>query len=144
MTCGMGARICKPLYAFGYGLSYTSFAYSNLRVDGDALRQGGKTSVQFDVKNTGTREGDEVVQLYVAHHGSKVERPIEELKGFERVSLRPGEQKTVTLPLRAAALAYWNDAAHAFTVEHDGDSIEVRVGGSSDRIALHTTVAMGK
>jgi beta-glucosidase len=134
----------KPLYAFGYGLSYTSFEYSKLRVDADKLRQDGSAVVQVDVKNTGSRAGDEVVQLYVAHRGSKVERPLEELKGFARISLRPGETRTVSLPLGSAALAYWNEGSHRFTVEHDSDSVEVRIGGSSDNLPLHTNIPMGR
>jgi len=134
----------KPLYAFGYGLSYTNFVYSDLRVDGDALKRDGKTVVKVTVKNTGAVAGDEVVQLYVSHRGSKVERPAEELKGFERVALKAGESKMVSLPLSADALSYWDDAEHKFTVEHAGDVVEVKVGGSSDKIALHTEIAMGR
>ncbi len=132
----------KPLYAFGYGLSYTTFEYSNLHVDEGQLKNGGKATISFDVRNSGTLAGDEVAQLYVAHHGSKVERPLEELKGFSRVSLKPNETKKVSLALDSKALSYWDEAAHAFVVERD--SVEVRVGGSSDNIALHTTIAMAR
>lgn len=131
----------KPLYAFGYGLSYTTFTYSNLHVDEASLKHGGHAAVTVDVKNSGSVVGEEVVQLYVAHHGSKVPRPLEELKGFQRVSLKAGETKSVSIMLDAKSLAYWDDATHAFVTE--GDSVEVRVGGSSDKIALHTTIAMG-
>ena len=94
--------------------------------------------VSVEVKNTGSRAGDEVVQMYVSHEGSSVARPAEELKGFARVSLKAGEVKTVTLPLTAKALAYWDDAAKAFVVEKD--RVEVRVGGSSDDLPLKAVV----
>jgi beta-glucosidase len=77
----------KPLYAFGFGLSYTSFAYSHLRVSASKLGADATATVSVEVKNTGARDGDEVVQMYVSHEGSKVARPVEELKGFERVAL---------------------------------------------------------
>jgi beta-glucosidase len=128
----------KPLYAFGFGLSYTSFAYSHLRVSAPTLGAEATATVSVDVKNTGSREGDEAVQMYVSHEGSKVARPVEELKGFERVSLKAGEMKTVTLPLAAKALAYWSDEAKAFVVEKD--RVEVKVGGSSDDLPLKVDV----
>jgi beta-glucosidase len=128
----------KPLYAFGFGLSYTSFAYSKLRVSAAALKAGETATVGVEVKNTGSREGDEVVQMYVSHEGSSVARPVEELEGFARVSLQAGETKTVTLPLAAKQLAYWDDAAKAFVVEKD--RVVVKVGGSSDDLPLKTTV----
>jgi beta-glucosidase len=128
----------KPLYAFGFGLSYTSFAYSHLRVSSTHLSAGEAATVSVEVKNTGARDGDEVVQMYVSHEGSAVERPREELKGFARVSLRAGETKTVTLPLAVKALAYWSDEAKAFVVEKD--RVEIEVGGSSDDLPLKTVV----
>ena len=128
----------KPLYAFGYRLSYTSFAYSKLRVSSTTLKEDGTTMVSVEVKNTGSRDGDEVVQMYVSHEGSSVARPVEELKGFERMSLKPGEVKTVTLPLSAKSLEYWDEAKNAFVVEKD--RVEVRVGGSSDDLPLKAVV----
>jgi beta-glucosidase len=128
----------KPLYAFGYGLSYTSFAYSHLRVSRTTLAAGETATVSFDVKNTGARAGDEVVQLYVAHVGSAVDRPSEELKGFQRIALRPGEVRTVTLPLAAKSLAYWQESSKSFVVEPD--TVNVMVGGSSDNLPLHVAL----
>jgi beta-glucosidase len=119
----------KPLYPFGYGLSYTRFAYSNLRTSSEQMKRDDEITVSVDVRNTGSRAGDEVVQMYVAHLNSKVERPIEELKGFKRIALQPGETNTVALPLKASALAYWNSATGAFEVE--ADRINVKVGSSS-------------
>src|SRR5208283_199065 len=130
----------KPLYAFGYGLSYTKFAYSNLRVSSPHLAKDGTVTISVDVKNTGARAGDEVVQLYVAHIGSKVARPLEELKGFRRVMIHAGETKTVAIPLKASLLAYWD--GNAMSVEND--SVELRVGGSSDAIALRKQIKVGE
>jgi beta-glucosidase len=130
----------KPLYPFGYGLSYTMFAYSNLRTSADQLTRNGEIAVSVDVRNTGSRAGDEVVQMYIAHVNSKVDRPIEELKGFKRVALQPGETKTVTLPLRAGALAYWDSARGAFQVEPD--QVNVRIGSSSADIKLQRVVSV--
>jgi beta-glucosidase len=132
----------EPLYPFGYGLSYTTFAYSNLRTSSDSLRANGSVAVSVSVKNTGSRAGDEVVQLYVSHVGSAVERPTKELKGFERVALRPGETKTVTMTLDADELAYWDAARKAFVVEED--SVKVMVGGSSADLKLNRTVRVTK
>ncbi len=94
--------------------------------------------VSVEVKNTGARAGDEVVQMYVSHEGSGVARPVEELKGFARVSLKAGEAKTVTLPLSAKALAYWDVKTKAFVVEKD--RVVVRVGGSSDDLPVKAAV----
>jgi beta-glucosidase len=127
----------KPLYAFGYGLSYTSFAYSHLRV-ASTLKEGETAMVSVEVKNTGARAGDEVVQMYVSHEGSKVGRPVKELKGFARVSLQAGEVKTVMLPLAAKDLAYWDEGRKGFVVE--GDRVVVKVGGSSDALPVEEVV----
>ncbi|HEX7424731.1 MAG TPA: glycoside hydrolase family 3 C-terminal domain-containing protein [Terriglobales bacterium] len=130
----------KPLYPLGHGLSYTTFAYSNLRTTSEQLRRDGEITVSVDVRNTGSRAGDEVVQMYIAHVNSKVERPIEELKGFNRIALQPGETKTVRLPLKASALAYWNSVKGAFEVEPD--QVNVRVGSSSADIKLQQVVSV--
>ena len=130
----------RPLYAFGFGLSYTSFFYYNLRVEPTLVSTGGIVMVKVDVKNTGERAGDEVVQMYVTHQGSKVERPLEELKGFKRVALRAGETKTVEMPLSARTLSYWDDATKGFVLEKD--TVKVRVGPSSDNLPLQTMVTV--
>jgi beta-glucosidase len=124
----------EPLYPFGYGLSYTTFSYSNLRLGSDKLSRNGSMIVSFDVKNTGKRAGDEVVQLYVQHPESKVSRPIKALKGFERITLGPGETITVQITLRAESLAWWNDKQGRFEVE-DGP-INIMIGASSADIRL--------
>jgi beta-glucosidase len=132
----------KPLYAFGYGLSYTSFTYSNLRLSSKKLAANGELNVLVDVKNTGSRAGDEVVQMYVAHENSSVPRPTEELKGFDRITLRAGESRTVSMKLSAKTLAYWNEDEHRFIVEPD--RVDVRIGASSDDIRVHRTVIIGQ
>jgi beta-glucosidase len=124
----------EPLYPFGFGLSYTSFDYSNLKTSAENLTKDGSITVNIEVENTGKRDGDEVVQLYVKHLNSQVSRPIQELKGFERVNLKAGERKTVSIPLDAKRLAYWDISKNDWQVERD--SIEIRVGGSSADIKL--------
>jgi beta-glucosidase len=122
----------EPLYPFGYGLSYTTFGYSNFKMSANKLDVKNPVSVSVDVTNTGNREGDEVVQLYITHIGSKVERPNKELKGFQRVSLKPNEIRTISIPLKAEELAYWNTKSKKFVVEKD--KIEILVGSSSSEI----------
>jgi beta-glucosidase len=119
----------KPLYPFGFGLSYTTFAFSNLKTNANKMTKNGEITVSIDIKNTGNRAGDEVVQLYVKHLKSKVERPLEELKGFKRITLKPVESQTVTMQLSASTLGYWNVAKHAFVVE--SEPVQVMVGSSS-------------
>ena len=119
-------------YPFGYGLSYTTFAYSNLTAT--------PNGVTVTVENTGNRAGDEVVQVYIAKPDAKIFRPAQELKGFLRVHLEAGESRTVTIPLDDKAFRYWNDPAGRWAVE--GGSYEVRVGGSSADIQLTATVTV--
>ena len=128
----------EPLYPFGYGLSYTTFKYSNLRTNAKALRAAGQVMVSVDVANTGSRAGDEVVQLYVAHPRSKVARPVRELKGFQRVTLKAGEKRTVTIPVTAASLAYWDENGSKFVVERE--PLEIEVGSSSADIRAHKSI----
>ena len=117
-------------FPFGYGLSYTSFAYSNL--------QAASNGVTLTVTNTGKRAGAEIVQLYVAKPGAEVFRPAQELKGFAKVQLQPGESKTVTIPLDDKAFRYWNTKTDSWEVE--GGSYELRVGASSADIRLTAVV----
>ena len=125
----------KPLYPFGYGLSYTSFHYSDLKTVPGALRSASDSlSVSVKVSNTGSRPGDEVVQLYITHIKSAVRRPQKELKAFRRISLRPGETKTVQLTVKAEDLRYWNVKEQRFVLEKDW--INLQVGSSSADIRL--------
>ena len=128
----------EPLYPFGFGLSYTSFNFSNLRTSSQRLPRDGKLTVTVDVTNTGSRAGDEVVQLYVKHVASKVSRPRQQLQGFQRVSLQPNETKTVEIPLAASQLAYWDEKVGSFRVE--AEPINVMVGDSSANLPVTATV----
>jgi beta-glucosidase len=98
----------KPTYAFGHGLSYTTFTYSNPKLGKTMMRVIDETVASVDVTNTGSREADEVVQMYLHGEISLVTRPIRELKGFARVRLQPGETKRVEFPINKETLAIWN------------------------------------
>jgi len=128
----------KPLYAFGYGKSYSTFAYKGMDTDKASLTKNGSVTVNVTVTNTSSRDGEEVVQLYVKHINSKVERPIKELKAFKRVAFKAGETKTVALTLRARDLEYWNSKTQKFELEKD--SIELQAGGASDAIILKKNI----
>ncbi|HEV2499892.1 MAG TPA: glycoside hydrolase family 3 C-terminal domain-containing protein [Terriglobia bacterium] len=129
----------KPLYPFGYGLSYTAFKFANLRTSAPRITsKDGEITVSVEVTNTGSRAGDAVVQLYVTHLKSKVKRPREELEGFQRVSLSPNETKTVEIPLKASRLAYWDVKQGRFVVERE--PVRLMIGDSSADIKLAETV----
>jgi beta-glucosidase len=130
----------EPLYPFGHGLSYTTFEYSNLRTDTDTIPSDGEITVSLDVTNTGSRSGDEVVQLYVRYPNSDVDRPIKELKGFERISTDPGQTKSVAFKLPARELAYWSVDRHDWVVE--AKPVEIQVGASSEDIRLSREMAV--
>ncbi len=115
----------KPLYAFGYGLSYTTFTYEGLSLSAPRVNADGTVEVTVKVKNTGKRAGDEVVQMYVQHLGSAVERPQLELKGFKRVHIEPGAEKEGRLELKPRDLAYW-DAAAARVARREGAGTRAR------------------
>ena len=117
-------------FPFGYGMSYTSFAYSDLKVTAD--------SVTLTVTNTGARDGAEIVQVYIAKPGAEIFRPAQELKAFARVPLAAGESRTVTLPLDDKAFRYWNTRTDGWEIE--GGRYEVRVGASSADIRLTANV----
>nr|ALV86508.1 glycosyl hydrolase family [uncultured bacterium 20] len=127
----------SPLYPFGYGLSYTTFAYSNLRVSRPEAKVGETVEVSVDVENTGTRAGDEVAQLYVHQRVGSASRPVRELKGFERVTLAPREKKTVRFALGRDELRYWSSAAKAWVQEPA--TFDVWAGGDSTA-SLTTTL----
>lgn len=119
----------EPLYPFGYGLSYSEFEYANLKLDKKQLDLGSEIHVSVDVKNTGQYKGQEVVQLYLRDEVGSVTRPVKELKGFEKISLEPGEQKTVHFTIEPEDLKFWN-ADMKFTAE-DG-RFKVFVGTNSE------------
>jgi beta-glucosidase len=124
----------KPLYAFGFGLSYTTFAYQGLALSAPSIPADGAVQVSVQVKNTGTRASDEVVQMYIQHLGSAVPRPRLELKGFKRVHIEPGTAQTVTMELKAHDLAYWDTPNHAWRVEKE--RVRILAGGSSDDLPV--------
>jgi beta-glucosidase len=127
----------RPLFPFGYGLSYTSFGYGGLEAPATA-RPGRPVPVAVSVRNTGRRAGDEVVQLYVRPLAPRVDRPVRELKGFRRVSLRPGQTARVTFALDDRAFSYWDDARHAWRA--DPGRYMVEVGASSRDIRARAVV----
>jgi beta-glucosidase len=123
-----------PLYPFGYGLSYTSFEYSGLRSSAEVIQVGGSVTVSLDVRNTGARDGAEVVQLYVRRPSSRRQ----ELRGFLRVAIAAGSTHAVEIDLSHRDLERWDPGQRRFVV--DPGEIEIRVGASSADIRLTTTV----
>jgi beta-glucosidase len=136
---GTGANVKRqadrPMYPFGFGLSYTTFSYSDLQISSAHVGKGQTVSVTATVENTGTRDGAEVVQLYVSFPGSAVtHRPLRKLVGFERVELKAGERKTVTIPLSHDQLAYYNESTHTFDVEAGTVNVYVSASSADDRL----------
>ncbi|MBC6465819.1 glycoside hydrolase family 3 C-terminal domain-containing protein [Actinomadura alba] len=127
-----------PLYAFGHGLSYTTFAYGRPRLSSGSVARNGEVTVSVDVTNTGTAAGAEVVQLYTHQKTSRDEQPLKRLRGFQRVHLQPGERRTVRMTLRAADLAHWDVTRDKWVVEsaeHD-----LMLGASSADIRGRATL----
>lgn len=123
-----------PLYAFGFGLSYTRFQYSGLEVKAVAPGPDGETEVSFNLRNVGDRAGADVAQLYTHQETSRTYQPIQSLRAFERVELQPGQTRRIVFRLPTKDLAYYDSARHAFVVEPV--VFDVRVGDSSDNIRL--------
>src|SRR5205085_5747316 len=123
----------KPLFPFGHGLSYTTFRYSNLSVK-PAPSGGGNAplyEVSFDVKNTGSREGADVAQVYVGDTHSKAARPAKELKGFAKINLRPGETRRVNVTLDSRSFSYYDSDAKGWRT--DPGDFDILVGRSSEQ-----------
>jgi beta-glucosidase len=120
---------CAPLYPFGYGLSYTTFDVSNLRLSSHTMPSSGSVTATVDVKNTGSRSGDEVVQLYIHDPVATISQPVRRLRGFERVSLAPGQTKTVSFRLDRSDVGFYDDSGN-FVVEPG--TIDVYAGDSSE------------
>lgn len=128
----------EVLFPFGYGLSYTTFTYSNLNLDKTQMADTEILTVSVDVENTGTRTGKEVVQIYVAPGETETARPLKELRAFDKIELAPGEKKTVTFELDARAFAYWNTEIHDWYVE--SGAYEIQVGKNAEEVLLHTSI----
>ena len=118
-----------PLYPFGFGLSYTTFAITNLMLSASQVKVGKSVTVTADVTNTGSLVGDEVVQLYIHQKAGSDSRPMRELKGFERLTLKPGETKTISLVLGPAELGYWSTNAGKWV--QDAEAFDVWIGSDS-------------
>ena len=129
-----------PLWPFGHGLSYTTFAYGTPRVDATRIASTGHTTLAVDVTNTGTRAGDEVVQLYVHARVSRVTRPVQELRGFQRISLSAGETRTVRFDVTPRTLGYYGPAMK-WVVEPG--TFDLMVGGSSASVQTITVDVVG-
>jgi len=135
----------EPSFPFGYGLSYTSFQYSNLKLAATQIAPDGELAVSVDVTNNGPRSGEEVVQLYVGFPNAKVDRPVKLLRGFARTALSPGEKKTVAFTVRARDLAYYDPETSAWRVEPVEH--QVLIGGSSraaDLLQASFRIAAGR
>jgi beta-glucosidase len=132
----------EPEFPFGFGLSYTRFEYSGLKLTPSQTANEKPVDVSLTIRNTGSRAGAEVVQLYVHDGHSRIDRPERELKGFRRVELRPGETRTVHFTLDRSALSYWSTAAHAWKA--DPGDFEVQVGASSRDIRLKAPLTLTK
>jgi beta-glucosidase len=129
-----------PLYPFGFGLSYTTFAYTNFAMEPATISPTGSATITVDVTNTGSRAGDEVVQLYAHDAFASVPRPLKELRGFRRIHLEPGESQSVAFTLAAKDLAFWDVTSHAWRVE-DG-LFDIAVGSSSADIRAQGSLAI--
>lgn len=135
---GYDKKHAKPLYPFGYGLSYTTFDYSDLKLSTNVLTPGATIDVKFTITNSGDKAGFETAQLYVQPVDPSVDRPEKELKGFTKVYLQPGESKTVSIPVDSRSLAYYVDSTDSWNV--DAGKFKIRVGTDSENLALVRTL----
>jgi beta-glucosidase len=128
------AKKIQPLYAFGHGLSYSTFEYSDLKISPSVIRPEGRVTVEFKVTNTSPLLGAEVTQLYVREASASVPRPEKELKGFSKITLKPGESRVVRIRVTGRDLGFWDVQQHNWKTEPG--EFRILVGGSSDRIVL--------
>jgi beta-glucosidase len=135
---GYDKKHAKPLYPFGYGLSYTTFDYSDLKLSTNVMAPGSTVDVTFKVTNTGDKAGFEVAQLYVHPNNPAVDRPEKELKGFTKVYLQPGESKTVSIPIDSRSLAYYVEKTDSWDV--DAGKFKILVGPDSEDLPLDRTL----
>ena len=135
---GYDKKHAKPLYPFGFGLSYTTFDYSDLKLSSNVMAPGATVNVSFTLTNTGDKAGFEVAQLYVQPVKPAVDRPEKELKGFTKVYLQPGESKTVSIPIDSRSLAYYVDNTASWDV--DAGKFKILVGADSENLELKGTL----
>jgi beta-glucosidase len=129
-----------PLYPFGFGLSYSTFSYANLTVAKAAIQPGQSVEASVDVTNTGPRKADDVAQLYIHQRYGSSARPVRELKGFERITLAPGETRKVTFHLTPKELTYWSAAKRDFVQD---ETVFDLYAGDDSTAALTTTLTVG-
>jgi beta-glucosidase len=130
----------KPFFPFGYGLSYTNFKYSGLKLSADSIDANGKITAIFNITNTGEVAGSEVAELYVSDLQPKVDRPIRELKGFSKVALQPGETQKVSLTITPQDLSYYDTDGHRWLAQPGAYAVEI--GASSRDIKMSKTVTL--
>jgi beta-glucosidase len=131
----------EPLFPFGYGLSYTKFDYSDVRISAGGLTSGRPAEISLQLRNSGSRQGAEVVELYLHYDGhASVDRPVQELKGFQRVELAAGESQTVHFTIDPAALAFYSSVQHDWVTEPG--HFDVLLGSSSRDIRLRNSFAL--
>lgn len=130
----------KPLYPFGYGLSYTTFAFSNLRLSKASMKAGDSTEVAVDVRNTGAVPGDVVAQVYIHQRSGSASRPVRQLEGFRRVPLQPGETRTLSFRLGRDELQFWSPRTKAWAVEPSAYDVWV---GEDSAAPLHGELTIG-
>lgn len=128
----------KSLYPFGYGLSYTHFFYSNIKLSSSNISRNQSLTVSVNVENTGSSDGEEVVQLYVSFPDSRVERPIKQLKSFEQIMISKGEAKLVYFELLPESFSYWDKDRDEFVVE--SGKVNIILGSSSEDIRIHKQI----
>ncbi|MCC8153549.1 MAG: glycoside hydrolase family 3 C-terminal domain-containing protein, partial [Tannerellaceae bacterium] len=128
----------KPLYPFGHGLSYTTFSYSGIKTNSKKIKEGETLRVELKVRNTGTLDGEEVVQLYISRPGNKADNPIRQLKAFQRIAIPKGETKTVALEVPWTELQVWDEKTKQFILPEG--RVKIEVGASSRDIRLQTTL----
>jgi len=131
----------KPvLYPFGYGLSYTTFKFSDLKLNSDRIKKDGTVEIQFSIKNTGKMEGDEVAQVYVHKDNATIKVPINQLKRFKRITLAPGESKTLSFTIPASEFSFYSTKTNELTI--DPGKWEIQVGSSCKDIHLKKTITI--
>jgi beta-glucosidase len=131
----------KPLYPFGYGLSYSTFKFANLHLSKEQMKASETTEVQVDVTNTGTVAGDAVAQIYIHQQAGSASRPVRELKGFRRIALKPGETQTLKFPLGKDELEFWSPQTKAWGVEPGAFDVWA---GEDSTASLHAELAISE